>query len=372
MPTANDLIIAAMLLGFPLLGVNVGCGRHVEVPPNWAALSDAGQDVPGVTRLKGPDAGDYSLIPDDAAMQLDGQLHDRVAAAVGQDAIDAFKAKIADTVRRGVATCGPNAWDSLAAYQIAMNYQGVNLDHYINYTTLPSVGATTPPGVQFVPFIPRIDWVGNPTGTVTQANINNAVASATADSDGNKYLLVGGEPDLIGASPAFGETLQEWIDAWEFIANDPGVIASGIKLVSPSMALFDAADGTSNWFRAWWDAVTRKPDVIAVHPYATPTDAVAALGAMIRHIDAYRNAYPGYPLWATEYGMGSNSSDAEAIKFEQLVSQSLLTVPRLLRYSYFFLGPEGYTGALTNPNSALHNSDGSPRPLGVAFRELPK
>lgn len=253
---------------------------------------------------------------------------------------------------KGLAVVGASAWDNTAAYQSAIDDQSSRLTWFYDYAQTAS--GVIPPGVQYVPTIPRL-------AQVTAPNIAAAVASAGP----NGYMLVGNEPDQVG------EDVFLWIAAWETIATDPGVVANNIKLISPSCGKTDGPNGTSAWFATFMAGITHQPYALSLHPYSSSTDPTVAIGQFVSGINKYHQTYPAFPSWVTEFGSLVVLTDDQA--FEQLQNdmQSIRVVQRgVQRIAYFFIGPEGYSGAVTIANSGLYNSNGTARPLAAKWKSF--
>ncbi len=137
---------------------------------------------------------------------------------------------------------------------------------------------------------------------------------------------------------------------------------SGLRLGSPVVTQDDAF-GAGKWlteFMAKAQTQRLRIDYVAVHWYDwgnqtnnAATDSLTAervFSRFVAYMEKVRLAYPGYPVWVTEYNANINRSSELIHKyFMKLSSDWMNATPWVERYSYFFPN----TVPALNPDNSL-------------------
>lgn len=203
---------------------------------------------------------------------------------------------------------------------------------------------------------------------VTQPNIDTLVANTPT----NGYAMLGNEPN------GQGENVNSWISAWETVATDSGVIAKGIKLVSPSMGPAlpgDGPNGTAAWFATFMAGITHQPTAISIHGYGNNfTDITASVSGTLSVRNAYHTTYPSFPLWHTEFNLFDlnhiqTPTDTQVKQYMNSMAQWFDHDPVIARWSWWYGGPVSFSGASQFPNTSLYDDSGVARAIGVEYRD---
>ncbi len=224
----------------------------------------------------------------------------------------------------------------------------VDLDVSWHYSWGPTLPATYPRGVEFVPMV----W--------GPFSIDQAVTNVNtwANQGRVKYLLGFNEPD--GAEQA-NMTVARAIEEW------PKLMNANVPLGSPSPIHTNA-----QWlkdFMAQAKAKNYRVDFIAVHWYKGPN-----ADAFIREIEVVYETY-GLPIWITEFGVAdwgvasveqNRYTSAQVLAFMQNILPRLDKMEYVHRYAWFNSSP---THPALAP-SALFNTDGTLTPLGVYYKSF--
>ena len=140
---------------------------------------------------------------------------------------------------------------------------------------------------------------------------------------------------------------------------------SGLRLGSPVVTQ-DQAFGNGKWltdFMTKAQSQKLRIEYIAVHWYDWgnqtnngATDSLTAekvFNRFVNYLQNVHNAYPGYPIWVTEYNANINRSSEVVHKyFMKLSSEWMNNSTFVERYSYFF--PSSLPA--TNPDNSLSNA----------------
>lgn len=184
------------------------------------------------------------------------------------------------------------------------------------------------PNQQFVP----MTW-----GKNAASDDNVKALAERSDVD---HLLSFNEPDNSSQSNITVDTA---------IARYKVMQRTGLRLVSP-VTTQDQAFGTNKWltnFMTIAETQRMRIDVIAVHWYDWgnqtnngATDSLTAERVFTRfknYMENVRNAYPGKPIWLTEYNANVNrKSQVVQMYFMKLSSEWMNAQPWIERYSFFF------------------------------------
>lgn len=156
---------------------------------------------------------------------------------------------------------------------------------------------------------------------------------------------------------------------WDTLATDSRVIAAGIKLIGP---VWTNSAGAITWYNTFWKSITsRKPDIVAIHEYAsqaqTTTQAVTTITSALAVFEA---AYPRQPYALTEFAMESTATDQQ---MEDLFASLLPLLEQrywLAFYTTFWGGPANITG-LSGLTNHLYNDDATPTNIGNQYAAFP-
>jgi len=188
------------------------------------------------------------------------------------------------------------------------------------------------PDQQFVP----MTWG---KGSCTEANVKYLVERGDVD-----HLLSFNEPDNTGQSNI--PVIDTAVARYQIMQK------TGLRLGAPVVTQ-DQAFGAGRWltnFMAMANSRNLRIDFIPVHWYDWgnhtnngATDSITAQNVFNRfvvYMDRVRQAYPGYPLWVTEYNANINRTSEVVHKyFMRLSTEWMNTQPHIERYSYFFPAP---------------------------------
>ena len=199
------------------------------------------------------------------------------------------------------------------------------------------------PNQQFVP----MTWG---KGTCTDTDARTLIERSDVD-----HLLSFNEPDHASQSNVPVDTAVQRFKIMQ---------KTGLRYVSPVVTQ-DEAFGTGKWlteFMTKAQAQKLRVNAIAVHWYDwgnqtnnAATDSLTAervFSRFVTYIERVRAAYPGYPIWVTEYNANINrSSETIHRYFMKLSTDWMNTISYIERYSYFF--PPTVPGV--NSNNTLTN-----------------
>jgi alpha-galactosidase len=210
--------------------------------------------------------------------------------------------------------------------------------------------AGAPADVQFIPMI----WGMN---NLDRADLNAAKAS------GADTLMGFNEPNEKTQSDM---TVQQALDAW------PQLEALNMRLGSPAPGTGDDVkpDGWLARFMAGAKARGYRVDFICIHPYQSSFDPDQATKDLITEVTTVHEMYH-LPIWVTEYAMANwktppqTPDAATQAKFAAESAQALEAISYVERYAWY--------GDLPNqPTFSLYNIDGTPTPVGIAWRVAPE
>jgi alpha-galactosidase len=224
-----------------------------------------------------------------------------------------------------------------------------NISWYYDWSPLPAAGVA-PSGVQFVPMI----WGIN---NLNKADLNAAKAS------GSDTLLGFNEPNEKTQS---NMTVRQALDAW------PQLEALNMRLGSPAPGTGDDVkpDGWLAQFMAGAKAAGYRVDFICIHPYQSSFDPDQATKDLIREVTTVHDMYH-LQIWVTEYAMANwktppqTPDAATQTKFAAKSAQALEAIPFVERYAW-------YGDVPNQPTFSLYNTDGTPTPVGLAWKVAPE
>jgi hypothetical protein len=186
-------------------------------------------------------------------------------------------------------------------------------------------------------------------GSCTDDNVKYLVERGDLD-----HLLSFNEPDNSGQSniPIIDTAVQRYMIMQK----------TGLRLGAPVVTQ-DQAFGNGKWLTNFMTMANSKKlriDFIPVHWYDWGnqtnnglTDSLTAQKVFTRfvtYIERVRQAYPGYPIWVTEYNANINrTSEVIHQYFMKLSSEWMNATPYIERYSYFFPN----TLPANNPDNSL-------------------
>jgi Glycosyl hydrolase catalytic core len=173
-------------------------------------------------------------------------------------------------------------------------------------------------------------------GACTDNNVNYLVERTDID-----HLLSFNEPDNTSQSNI--PNIDTAVQRYKIMQK------TGLRLGTPVVTQ-DQAFGSGKWLTNFMDrAILEKLriDFIAVHWYDwgnqtnnAATDSLTAervFSRFVTYIERVRQAYPGYPVWVTEYNANINRTSEVVHKyFMKLSAEWMNNTSYIERYSYFF------------------------------------
>ncbi|ORY82626.1 glycosyl hydrolase catalytic core-domain-containing protein [Protomyces lactucae-debilis] len=180
----------------------------------------------------------------------------------------------------------------------------------------------------------------------TKDNIHQIPWYYNAQNHGPKYLMGFNEPDLQGSDTAL--SVSDAIGLWQ--TNFMPLKANlGTILVSPAVTNANAPGWGIDWMNQFVAGCGSNCfSVIALHWYGY------LLADFINHFNAWHAAYPGYPIWITEFAF----TDHDVTATENLSRMAMAWMdqqPWIQRYCLF--GPMGPARMAGIVNSAMLTSD---------------
>jgi Glycosyl hydrolase catalytic core len=275
---------------------------------------------------------------------LAGTLALLLGAACGQDGAPAASASMMiPSAKKGVGTWYFGGVATAMSDVTASWYYTWRVEHQWE---------PAPFRMQFVPMV----WDET---HVTPAELAQAV-------DTNAGILLGyNEPDHPDQADM---TVSLALDLW------PRLQETGLRLGSPAMAGNPALTGS--WLEQFMDGARERGyrvDFVCVHWYGAGTDAAAETAALRSYLQAIHDKYQK-PIWLTEFALIRWTSPAtfptydEQVAFVRQAVPMLESLPFVERYAWFAVPPWMDSGILGTTN--LYNEDGTPTPVGVAYRGL--
>ena len=223
-----------------------------------------------------------------------------------------------------------------------------NVSWYYDWGTKPVAGVK-PVDVQFIPMIwgPR---------NLAPEDLDAAKAS------GAGTLLGFNEPN---EKTQANMTVQQALDAW------PQLEALNMRLGSPAPGTGDdlKPDGWLAQFMAGAKTAGYRVDFICIHPYQSSFDPDQATKDLIKEVSAVHDMYQ-LPIWVTEYAMArwteppQTPDAATQATFAAQSAKALESLPFVERYAW-------YGDVPSQPTFSLYNADGTPTPVGAAWRNAP-
>lgn len=197
-------------------------------------------------------------------------------------------------------------------------------------------------------------------GACTEDNVKYLVERKDID-----HLLSFNEPD--NASQSNIPIIDTAINRYKLMQK------TGLRLGSPVVTQ-DQAFGTGKWLTDFMTAAQQQQvriDYIAVHWYDWgnqtnngATDSLTAervFSRFVTYMDKVHQAYPGYPVWVTEYNANINRlSETVHTYFMKLSTEWMNNTAYVERYAYFF--PSVLPAV--NPDNSLTNA-------GTYWKSLP-
>lgn len=197
-------------------------------------------------------------------------------------------------------------------------------------------------------------------GSCTDDNVKYLVERNDID-----HLLSFNEPDNAGQSniPVIDTAIQRYKIMQK----------SGLRLGTPVVTQ-DQAFGAGKWLTDFMTKAQQEKlriDYVAVHWYDwgnqtnnAATDSLTAervFSRFVTYMDKVHQAYPGYPVWVTEYNANINRTSELVHKyFMKLSTEWMNTTAYVERYAYFF--PSVLPAS--NPDNSL-------TPAGTYWKNLP-
>jgi hypothetical protein len=211
---------------------------------------------------------------------------------------------------------------------------------------------TTSSNAQFVPML----WGKN---DVTPQKLENAKKAAS------KTLLGFNEPDHpreANLTPA--QALALW----------PQLMSTGLRLGSPASA--DDPNKWGSWLEQFMQGANAKRyrvDFVCVHWYRNSGNVDADLANLKSFLDATYKKFQK-PVWLTEFALidfstwpGKYPAPEKNAEFARRVIPMLESLPYLERYAWFSL--PSWVSVNAGSNMHLYRDDGTPTPVGLAYRD---
>ena len=223
-----------------------------------------------------------------------------------------------------------------------------NISWYYDWGPKPATGVA-PADVQFIPMIRGLH------------NLNSDDLKA-AKASGAGTLLGFNEPN---EKTQANMTVQQALDAW------PQLEALNMRLGSPAPGTGDDVkpDGWLAQFMAGAKAAGYRVDFICIHPYQSSFDPDQATRDLIKEVTAVHDMYR-LPVWVTEYALANwitspqTPDAATQAKFAAESAKALEALPFVERYAW-------YGDVPNQPTFSLYNTDGTPTPVGAAWKAAP-
>lgn len=340
-PSADDVAWVDGLNGYPSPGPKRGAGIQINVPSDWLARVNAGQQVPGVTKTQG--------------LELD--------PVFGQ----ANSLKIADkflpwqSAKKGIAnTVGALPISHQASHDALMRLSGT-MSWFYNYGVRPwcyvsFLKPLTGP-VQFGPGQgnwndpgPDVDVLPIPAGLqfvpmfLDGAHVNTqelAWAQPWAQACG--YCITFNEPYGEGAM-----TPAQAVAAWPQIQAMCDAV--GAKVIAPSIGFSVASSSQNTWLSDFLALIASnglRVDILNFHDtlgnYSGAFGVPGQVQAFFNSLDAMHATYPSYDIWVTETQMFV-SNDQAGVDMLRLGLQNFLAGlearPWVKRYAWWPLGTD--------------------------------
>jgi hypothetical protein len=212
-------------------------------------------------------------------------------------------------------------------------------------------------GIEFIPMRWGINY---PMSTVADGVPSDAIT-----------LLGFNEPNFFSQADISAEAAANmWGELESFSdSRDPP-----LKLVGPAVNFCGGechSDGPFEYLEEFFSACAGcRVDYISFHIYVGCGAGDVGLQYnraqwLINHVNSYKNSFPGYPLWLTEFACEGTPTPDEQTRFLEDAVEFLENEPRMMKYAWF----AGRADNMVNVD--LLGADGQLTQMGEAYVNAP-